>query len=411
MKNKKPVFKVIEGGLKKKAFQPGNFISAKAVKSRLMGVTGLIIHRFRREPETELDINIYQLFYFDAEEYGFDSYRSFFIPEKEGAKLHSYDNDENLQKQMAKMFGGLGSTYVEITEREAEYLVCHYAKFNKKRKIVFPIGREEYDYILDKNTLLSDEEIDNLMHKICVEITSDTELINYFVMRYVGKDFEAAKWLYKGNLRTDLFPFAKPCTLLRNSIEEGPTGDTLCQSLIETDGSHYLAVSKISTADDKVTEFQQESLFRISPEEANMILSRENFLIVFRVSNNPEQNVEYVEKLFPGALINNHNNGTLLTVFNRNNNHVKRPIYRLDNDVMAMILITFAGEMIISSSDAFKCALACETLFNSNSTRKRPGEPDNEKIGAYRFSTSLIPPFLNSGFMSFEDFINRIITT
>ena len=67
-------FTVIKGG-SEPDFGTRRFLSAYITDTRLMGVVGLQIHWERLEDGGAADF--YQLFYYDAEEYGLDSYKSY----------------------------------------------------------------------------------------------------------------------------------------------------------------------------------------------------------------------------------------------------------------------------------------------------------------------------------------------
>lgn len=104
-------FKVIKGGA---AAAVSNyhrrFLSAFITDTRLMGVVGMYIH-------WELSNNDYindfhQFFYFDSEEYGFETYKSLFG-----------DNSEEIIMTEQALIGGLGGNKVSIGEKEATFLV------------------------------------------------------------------------------------------------------------------------------------------------------------------------------------------------------------------------------------------------------------------------------------------------
>lgn len=70
-------FKLIKGGVSdesKASVENRIFVSAYVTDTRLMGVVALSIHWKIPSPEGLEDF--YQFFYFDAEEYGLDTYQS-----------------------------------------------------------------------------------------------------------------------------------------------------------------------------------------------------------------------------------------------------------------------------------------------------------------------------------------------
>ena len=91
-------FTLIKGG-NESGFEQRRFVSAEITDTRLMGVVGLHIHWEVKEAG---DWNsFHQFFYFDAEEYGLDSYRSY----------RGEDEDE-VENIIDSMFGGLGERWL-----------------------------------------------------------------------------------------------------------------------------------------------------------------------------------------------------------------------------------------------------------------------------------------------------------
>ena len=102
-------FKLINGGLTETAEgSRKEFISAYVTDTRLMGVTGMYVHWAL--PENSHMTHLHQFFYFDAEECGFDTYRSVL---GDGGK----DEFEEIRDIENYLMGGLGGTNVGISDR------------------------------------------------------------------------------------------------------------------------------------------------------------------------------------------------------------------------------------------------------------------------------------------------------
>ena len=128
-------FTLIKGG-NESGFEQRRFVSAEITDTRLMGVVGLHIHWEVKEAG---DWNgFHQFFYFDAEEYGLDSYRSY----------RGEDEDE-VENIIDSMFGGLGGKMVALTEREALFLVHDCVRDAKMMGLRLPEPREEYAPLLE----------------------------------------------------------------------------------------------------------------------------------------------------------------------------------------------------------------------------------------------------------------------
>ena len=122
----KPKLTVIEGGLSTSKINIGReFAGAYITNTRLMGVMGMYVHWKLTEYPSCPDFH--QFFYFDAEEYGFDSYRSVM-----GNKV------EEIARIEQTMINGLGGRKIEISEREVRAILWHYMMFNRDRNLPLP---------------------------------------------------------------------------------------------------------------------------------------------------------------------------------------------------------------------------------------------------------------------------------
>lgn len=424
MSNKKSRFKVIEGGLSAKpappAFDPGQFMVAYATNSRLMGVCGLIIQRQLTLEDGSCQ-KLFQIFYFDAEEFGFDTYKKVITP-----MTDKFMTSAPLQQTIGKMFGGLGSDYVLVNEEEAYFLVNHYARYNKERNMTLPGAREEYQYILDMNTLFTQAQLNSLFQRISVPIRSTNQLVNYFVMRNVGRDINAARFLAEDNKYFPVIPFPKGAVLMQNTIDRayapGPNssldyqtlearcgpldGDYLCESLVEYNDRYYNFVTKVTVKKCKVSDFQLVSQNEITATEATLITKKDSYIMVFDLADNPSKTMDLVETVFPGSLINIHENGTLAIIFHNDNDHVCNRTYRLNDDVYAMVLITSANELIFFSNEVERVAVVSALLLNKNGGIDNP--PKAEKIGFFKFPFPILPMYLDTEYDGFMEFLQDL---
>ena len=152
------------------------FLSGFITDTRLMGVVGLYIHW--ELSNTEFASDFHQFFYFDAEEYGFETYKS----------LLGSDSEALTMTEQA-LIGGLGGNKVNVTEREATYLVQKYIEMNETLEIPLPESKSEYEFLLEEPLILSEKENEVLINKLCTPIVSEYQLINYYLMRAFGRDF------------------------------------------------------------------------------------------------------------------------------------------------------------------------------------------------------------------------------
>ncbi|MBE6026394.1 MAG: hypothetical protein E7229_05730 [Clostridiales bacterium] len=400
------MFKVLDGGLlETSAKSRKKFIKAFITNTRLMGVVGITIHW--KLIDNSVNTEFWQCFYLDAEEYGFDSYESVVGPEDE-------DTEKLALSLSDRLMGGLGGVPVEISEREARSLVQDYVYMNVKKEIGIP-DEAEVDFIMKPEITLSVQERKDLMDKQCEEITGDYQLVNYFVMRCVGQDFEAARYLSAGHMNFAALSGYMPSTLLRNSVEL--TGSDFnagkkdnfrtawtyrCQSLIEDRGSYFVMTSRVTVEDLKVIDFKVVDRERISPREADMMTKRDEYVILNELDIDPADFTKASCSYTVRSQETAYDTGRLFVIFNSDNSHVSNKIYKLHDDVFGSVFVNDLGQLIVSSfsrenADAIEKAILTEMR-------------DDEVFLAarYSFDMPVLYEYVRSGFDDFEDFVDAI---
>ena len=417
IENKSP-FKVITGGLAEGvASSTKEFVAAYVTDTRLMGVVGMYVHWSL--PENTINKELYQLFYFDAEEHGFDTYKSMLC---QGCPQDTID----ITKMENTLFGGLGGKQIYITENEAKFLLQKYVDFNEKEKLPLPGDIKEYEFMLKHPVTLSQEEEFALLCKQCTPLDSQYQVINYFLMRCYGKDFEAAKALTKGYVRTNIFTEHKCATFLRNTIEEAPdeisgsnskyhitdddkvfgTFDTfksyLCESLIEYDGKYFLIITQVTLDQLKVVKFEKVSTFKVSTAEASMITSRGEFVTVCDIVTDAPEFDRTSTSLTSKSMVSDYENGRLFMIFHPHNDHVKKQTYSLNDDVKGMYYLVDDSQLILAahSLDGIR-ELEADLASSRMSNFVVP-------VAKYEFKEPVLFEFMNSIFDDFEDFVEMI---
>lgn len=385
-------FTVIRGGLLDSVTTSRKeFVSAYITNTRLMGVLGMYVHFSL--PDNGVMKDIHQFFYFDIEEFGFESYHRV----KDGNLLQVKEIENSL-------IGGLGGEEIPITLKEVKYVLQKYARYNRKHGLPLPEGREEYDFLLKEEVFLNEKEREALIKKQCVEIDSKYEVVNYFVMRCVGKDFEGAALLAEEGVKTDLFPDFAAGTFCKNNVEKGSQPNTyISESLIEIANSYYLMVTSV-TLDEHltVTDYRKISSFRISPTEAAMMLGRPEFVSVYQLPEGSEPFSKSATKLTRRAMLTDHETGDLYMIFHPNNKHVAKKEYRLNEDILGIYFVTPKGQLIATAYSLAEIRILEYDLMTSNAYE------DIRPVSTYEFCEPVLYEFVQSGFEDFEEFIDLI---
>lgn len=411
-------FKLINGGLTETAEgSRKEFISAYVTDTRLMGVTGMYVHWAL--PENSHMTHLHQFFYFDAEECGFDTYRSVL---GDGGK----DEFEEIKDIENYLMGGLGGTNVGISEKEARYILQSYVDLTVSRGFPLPEGSEESNFMLMPHIKLTDAEEYVVMCKQCPSLDSPYQVINYFLMRCFGHDFSAAKFLTKNYVRTNIFPEHQSATLLRNVIEGSEdavsgfntdyhatdddrdfgTFDTfrsyMCESLIEYSGKYYLLVTQITLDKLKVVRYEKISEFQVSPAEASMMTARAEYITVADIVPSAPAFTRGSTRLTSRAMITEYESGRLFMIFRPNNDHVKQPVYLLNDDVLGIYFLLEDNQLILAAyslNDIHR--LERDLAVSPVSSYLVP-------ISKYEFKDPVLFDFINSAFDDFEDFVAAI---
>lgn len=383
--------KVLRGGLLDTAITSRkDFVSAYVTNTRLMGVIGMHIHF--NLPDNEIINDFHQYFYFDAEEYGFESYKSVL------------GNDiEKIKEIEGSMIGGLGGERIPLNLEEAKAILHEYVLYNVTRNIPLPEGLAEYRFLLEKDAMLSEPERYILQSKQCVKLESEYELVNYFLMRCFGRDFTGAAYLAATDLALDLFPEFKPATFLKNNVKKDPDdGSWVSESLVEFDSKYYMTVTSVKVNHMKVHSYEKISSFQISNTEAAMLLARPEFITVYDVVEDLSGFDRTATELTANAMITKYDSGTLYMMFHPNNKHVNRQEYRLNEDVLGLYFLADSGQLICAAY-SIDDVLQLEWDLVRSPYRKRISP-----LEKYQFQEAILYEFIQSGFPYFEDFVAAI---
>lgn len=414
-KNTKNPFKLISGGLCETAADSSKeFLYATITDTRLMGVVS--IRATWRLPENNNMTYLHQYFYFDAEEYGFDTYKSR-LGDGSEVDLAAASRIES------SMTGGLGGKQIKLTEREVRYMVQSYAELNLRSGLELPEGVDEYDFLLSPQVNLTEAEAYVLMCKQCPVINSPYQVINYFLMRCFSRDFGAAKFLTKGYVRTDLFPKHKGATLLRNVIDEADdavsgsntqymqTGDDdtfatfntlksyMCESLIEYDGQYFLLITQITLDHLKVVRYEKISEFKVSTAEATMMTAKPEIISVVDMFDTAPPFTRETTELAAHSITSDYENGRLFMIFQTHNDHVKKSTYLLNDDVLGLYYVVDGNQILLVAHSIQNSKILEKDLLQSNM------QPYLMPISKYEFPEPVLFDFINSKFDDFEDFV------
>lgn len=358
-----------------------------------MGVLALSIHW--KIDEMDGNTEYHQFFYFDAEEYGLETYQGFLGDDKMALS--------NIEQGL---IGGLGAQKVNVSEREARYLVQSFVSAGKRLQTPLPEPKSEFQFLLKEPITLSQREMKHLIEKICTPLLSDHHLIHYFIMRCMARDEEGASYLCDQEIRLDDIAEPRPSTLCRNAIDlyhdEQGNQSYLCEALVELDGRYTLVVLEIIAKDMKITSYSRHSSFRVTAAEAAMLLNRPEYVTVYEILTDPEEfDVEFLP-LTSGSMQTVHENGRLYLEFNKNNDHVNLKVFRLNEDIYGLYYVSDFGQLILA-------AYGIDEIHSlEKSLEKSPVNLSLLATAKYEFKEPVLYEFIQSDYDDFAEFLESL---
>lgn len=375
------------------ALKKSTWLGARATNTRLMGVVGLVV--VTEKPEGGLLTHIFHL---DFEGYGIDGYGVF-----------DTSNELLITREITRVAGGLGGTFVDLSEKEAKALIyeaylqdpdsvhVHYDILPEFPELIEPIAFDDKAYFA-------------LTDKVGPKPLTDLELIHYAVMRLSGQDYKSFRYLSDAPLPTAFErEIDSPATLLKHTLSEGEASHVegvkglkvySSEALIDHMDRYKLLRMTFQTAETtrgrKIVGIILEGSMSISAYEASFQLRKREHIAVYEMLDH-ELLEDFIE-VHPEMLVNEHGAGVLLTAFNEDNAHVNRSVYYLSGDVYANYYLTDEDQMIVSSFEL-------ETLDEIDQKLMERYPRGLMKIGEMTADQSILYEFVNSGYGNLYEFL------
>ena len=387
-------FRLIKGGLNSSVKDARRtFLSGYATDTRLMGVLVLYGHW-----EIEGGADLHQFFYIDCEEAGLETCTCL---------RGEFGDEARLTEQ--KYVGGLGAKKIPVDEASFLWLIQHWRDFNVARGLPLPKKQELYDFVFENEVELGSREQHELMTKICGIMISDFQVVNYFLMRCFGQDYEGVMYLAEGNFPVDLYDSYRKATFSKNTIDRSHkykdgSVSYMCESLVEMNGEYEIITSKVVVKDLRVIGFEHCDRFPVTAVEAALILKKPEFVSVYEVLINEDQLEENLGEfiLTSNTIMSTHETGRMFMAYKTTNDHVSEPVFMLSNDVRGVYYLTDYGQLILmanSHSDIVALELALA---------KGPLHAGLVATGRYEFLEPVLFEFIESGFDDFDEFLRAI---
>ena len=422
-------FRIIHGkkSIRYNHFEDFDFVSCRAAATRLMGVVALKVSWRSREDRRSV---LYQIIHLDYSEYGIDEYREFeCIPGDPGYSENKQEMNDLWENFVAVMGGEVIGIDAPCMLRAIESAMP-LAQEDVKREYDDDENREfrayarlRIGYMTDalsaRGITSADCSLRDAIETLSPAKLSAYETINYFVMRIIDRDYDAAATLT--SMDRDRLPGIEladagiqtlmRCDISKSDRRRDPSPDGVsypfrCRITTLAPGGYYhasfviwLSGSRRST-NPLVTEIRTGSVIKMSDYEAAMQINRTEFLTVFRCADSMLNGFDpkYIGP-FSHSVPSAVPNGWLYTAYKGSNSFVDSPHYRLDDDVYGYALLSVAGELVLMSHDLRNISMLDDaTIFSLYS-------PFIETRGRFRLESSVFRTLCQAPGVLFEDLV------
>ena len=245
------------------------------------------------------------------------------------------------------------------------------------------------------------------------------ETINYFIMRLVDSDFDAAAYLSslsiddlsESELTSPGIQTLVRCDITRGSKAQDPPADGAsfpfrCRlTTLARDGYYHFTLviwlsGSFRAKNPVVTDIKVGSVIKLSDYEAAMQISRTEYLTVFECK---DEMIRGFDSKYVGYFANSTQtpvaNGWLYTAYKGNNSHVDSASYRLNDDVYGFALLSIAGELVLMSNDIRHISMLDDAVIFSMYS------PFISTKGRFRLDTPVFQTLCAQPGILFEDLV------
>ncbi len=408
-------------------FKEFDFETCRAVCTRLMGVVALKVTWRSKSDRRE---RMYQVMHLDYSEYGIDEYQEFICTPGSDDFAVKKDEMNALWNHFVSVMGG------SIESIDAACLLrliedaLPLASEDITREYDNDENREFRAYAKMRLGLMQDAlNCEGITSADCstrdaIETTSPLRLsayetINYFIMRMIDRDYDAASYLSSMNME-DLpdCELSGPGiqTLVRCDIERSDRKKDVpadrssfpfrCRitTLARDSYYHYTLVIWLNGShrakNPLVTDIKVGSVIKLSDYEAALQISRSEYLTVFDCKDDM---VAGFDPKYIAILVNSTQmavpNGWLYTAYKGDNSHVDTSSYRLNDDVYGFALLSIAGELVLMSNDLRHISLLDDAVIFSMYS------PFISTKGRFRLDTPVFQTLCGAPGAMFEDLV------
>ena len=382
-----PKLRVVEGKLSNKYnhFKDYRFDSCIATDTRLMGVVAMKVSWTAKDGSRD---KLFQLIHLDFSEYGVDDYREIF------SNANNPEGGREVRSEWKRISGGLGGSEVRIPFFTLVQLI---------------------DEVIATNEKYFEEKSKEGQQLVCKSPLTSFELINYFLMRMLDKDYHGASFLGDisiSEMKRSRFKEIGIAELVRNKISKATTAATpngeatvykckftaLSNSYIY--GEALITLSPRSlTRTRRILEFEVTTLMNISSYEAALQLQQAEYITLYELTV-PAESFDLDDSVFGAdATMSPAPNGITYILYNKDNYHVDSSNYYMNHDMYGAYLLTPNNELVVMSHDIIKITNMEADISRSMNASKL------ELKGRYKLETQVFKSFSEMPGAKFSEMI------
>lgn len=354
-------------------FHDYKLTSVVATDTRLMGVVAM---RFEWRSNYRKAGRLFLLVHLDYSEYGIDEYEEIIhIP---GDELYD-DGITEMRDMWSYQTSSMGGRIHEIPVEAAVKLIEPAIEVYRSSAL-YRSGDDEHlkfrTYAEHRLNMMRDEliaqgsldldkyrnmSIADAYRYVIPKNLASNEVINYFIMRLIDKDFTVMPLL------TDIPEVAlRECELAKHGLQSlikcnissvpKSAQDYVCLAVTLGDNTDKYFYTKLHIvlnggARDKnriVNAINVDYFNKLSDYEAAMQTKRTEYITVYDVEDSLLNDFDISDSpLLAGVVPRVTDNGWIFAIYNQNNDHVNRSEFHLNDDVFGTALLTIPGELVL----------------------------------------------------------------
>ena len=420
--NSKPQLQILDGGRSLPVSRMHRvLLEAYVTDTRLMGVLAIVANWSICAPEADRNDpdsweELRQFIYIDCEEAGFETYQQ--------VRGSDEEDEEEAERIENALVCGLGGREVQLDERELRLLLQEWARFNAEHDQPLSPEKAQYEFLLEPPVEADSQERAELLQKICSPLRSDEQVVNYFLMRCFGRDYDGARYLAgTDDLPLDLYGSYVCATFYRNLIDEARENSDgsvtyRCESLIEMNGAYETVISLVTVLALRVIGFEHCGRLSLTNTEAALILKKVEYITLYEVLLSDEDLEDNMDEFTLGfrTTMSEYKNGLLFMSYRPNNLHVDSREFLLSNDVQGTYFLSDGGQLLVCAHSLPDIRHMEKTithsplapyLIPSGRFNFIPGH-QRTPSGAIELAHPVMFQFMNSSCERFEDFLKLL---